>query len=368
MRCTVDTTLFVSTLQEAQRFVANKALNPTLSGIVVETGDNTLFIKSSNGQALYQCQIPAEIEEAGTVLLPASIVVSSVKSLEKGNLTLSTENTEAIITQGKVKFSLSPLPFDSFPTLPDSPPTHTFLLPLEQFFAAAEKVVLAASRDESKPVLTSLLIEMAQPNALVTSDGFRLYRIETDLSLDVQDQILLPAKYIRELSALVKKTKETVLTANWYSDNGFVVFSLGSVQLQVSVVQGEFPNYRGIIPAATSFAVTLDRELFLQRLQQVLVVAKEVSSIVIFEEKDGELALESQASVHGKSSSSLPALQKEGETPRFACNGSYLLEFLQSIDEPEVCLQGVDPLKPIICTIPGKKEVLYLVMPFKLQS
>lgn len=366
MKCTVDQSALSTLLNEASKFVANKALQPAFSGYFLEVTEEKLTIRATTGQALYQSSLPATNTELGTALVPANILSSTVKALEKGEVTLTSSPEELQLVQKGVSFAVSLLMADDFPKVPELKEENKMLLPVSGFVQATEQVQVAASKDESKPVLTSLLLELGQPNALVTSDGFRLFRVNVDLSLDKEATLLLPARYVKEVLNILKKSEENVLPVYWNQETGQVIFALPDTFVQVSVVQGDFPNYRGIIPEATSFVFTVDKELFQQRLQQVMVLAKELSSIVIFTVEGEELVLTSQRSSKGISSARLPYSARDGEVPQFACNGAYVLDFLASVDEPDITIQGNDPLKPIIFGVPDRADILYLVMPFKL--
>lgn len=368
MKCTIEQNTLAQILTEAQRFVSGKALNPILGGIYLEAQAKTLIVRASTGQAMYQTILETDVETEGVVVVPAQMIVSIVKSLDKGQVTLEKLEEELLVTQKGVEFRVAMMPAEDFPPAPSSEGAEKFLLPTEAFIAASEKVLVAASRDESKPVLTSLLIEMSQPNALVASDGFRLFRINVDLSLDLPERLLLPARLLREVMASVKKTDISVISCFWNRESSQVTFDLGSTLIQMSQVVGDFPNYRAIIPEACSFSLTLDRDALRQRLQQIMVVAKELSSIVVFEPTGEELSVASQLSVRGSSAGKLTPLKVDGDVPKFACNGNYILEFLSTIDTLEVTIQGTDPLKPVIFGIPEDPNLLYLVMPFKLQS
>lgn len=373
MKFSIEQSVFNQAITEAQRFVGNKVLTPTLAGILfsVDETQNTLTLRSASPQAQYQTVLPVTGAKSGEVVIPASVVGSVVKAFESGEVTFELDGDTVVAQQKKVKYTLSPLPAEDFPAPPQIS-GQEITLPREAFLTTCETVSVSASRDETKPVLTSLLLEMSSPNALVTSDGFRLYRHEVDLSLDTPKSVLIPSRAIKEVLGIMKRLDSPVITAHWQEETGQLLFVLGQTVVQMSLVSGEFPPYRKIIPEATSFSITLDRELFQQRLQQVMVMARELSSIVVFQPVPGddgvELEISSQASVKGASSATAPALQIEGDVPKFACNGTYVLDFLSSLESPDITLSGVDPLKPILMTVPGRKEILALVMPFKLQS
>ncbi len=361
-------------LTEAQRFVSSKALSPILGGISFQVLEDakTLEIRSVSQQGQYVTKVEISSGTPGSAVFPANVMAQVIKAFDSGEISIEPEAESYKISQKTVQFTIPPLSGDEFPAAPQIT-GQSLVLPRESFLQVSETVSVAASRDETKPVLTSLLLEMSSPNALVTSDGFRLYRQEVDLALDIAKTVLLPSRMLKEVLGIMKRLDSPTITAYWQEESGQFLFELGSTLVQLSVVSGDFPPYRKIIPEATAFAITLDRELLQQRIQQVMVMAKELSSIVILEPVEGaegpELQVSSQAGGKGASVARLPILQADGApAPRFACNGSYLLDFLASVDTQDITIQGNDALKPVVITVPGKKELLYLVMPFKLQE
>lgn len=370
MKCSVLQKDFIEGLLEAQRFVAGKGFaSPLLNGIYLEvTKNSTLIIRSSSGLVLYQKELPCKDSEPGACVLPTNLLVSSVKSLNSGELQLSLEQDQLIISQGQTHFTLASLPGTEFPEIELQNLTAKMILPVEKFLSAARKVLVAASADETKPVLTSVLLEMRQPNALVATDGFRLFRMESDISLDQSGGILLPAKILRDLLGILEKKTLSTLECLTDDSRQSLLFQLGDSMVKMAAVAGDFPPYQNIIPQACSFSYAVEREVLLQAVKQAMIFAKEYSGIVVLEVQDGKLLLSSQASSSGRTRSFLPISQPEGEPVRFAVNGRYLVEFLSSIDSLEVVIQGTESLRPVLFRVPDDASLLYLIMPFKLQE
>jgi DNA polymerase-3 subunit beta len=212
------------------------------------------------------------------------------------------------------------------------------------------------------------MLEMTQPNALVTTDGFRLFRIQTELSLDQQGQILLPAKVFRELFPILEKADQPTITCLTTESNQEMVFQFGQTQVALSAIQGEFPTYRALIPENCAFSFSVDKELLQQKINQAMIFSREISSIVIFSVEENELIVSSQSGVRGKTESRIPLLSLEGLPEKFACNGKYVLDFLSVLESEGVKFQGNEPLKPVLFSSPDDTSLLYLVMPFKLSE
>lgn len=367
MQCTIEQGTLLNTLLEAVRFTGNKALTPLLAGIHFACiSDNQLEIRASSGQVVYKALLPCKVESPGSCIAPASYLLSVVKSLDAGELVLRQEEEKLFIEQKKSSFELSLLTGSDFPDVAKKENRRKLLFPLEHFMAASKQVMIAASADETKPVLTSVYLEMRHPNALVATDGFRLYQVGVDLSLDEEGKALLPARILRDLLGVVEKRELGVLEG-WLSPEGTeIVFQFGELEVQVSLVTGDFPPYKAIIPQACSFSFVVGKEELSQALKQAMIFAKELSSIVVFQVDTGELIVRSQSSAQGKSRSTLPIRALDGEPVKFACNGRYVQDFLATLAEDEVMIRGTESLKPVLFSAPTDEHRFYLIMPFKL--
>ncbi len=370
MKCQIDQDLLLDHLLEAQRFVASKGFaSALLGGIQIEvTTDSNLVIRSSTGSVLYQVELSCQNADSGSVVIPAGLLVSSVKTLGSGLVNLETDGDQLVVSQGSSRFQIAALTGEDFPRLADEDKAEKFLLPVENFVKAGRRALIAASADETKPVLTSVLLEMRQPNALVATDGFRLFRAVTDVSLDQEGSLLLPAKVLRDLLGILEKRSTNVLECYADAQRSSVLFNLGNGWLKTATIAGDYPAYRAIIPEACAYSMTVERELLLQAVKQAMIFAKEFSGIVVLEVVEGELVVSSQNSTSGKTRSRLAVIGIEGEPVKFAVNGRYLLDFLSVVEGLEIKIQGNESLRPVLFTLPEDESLLYLVMPFKLQE
>ena len=319
MKIRVDQKAFSEKLSEANRFTASKNSTPLLSGYYLEALENNkLLIRTSSGVVVYETQMPCILEEAGNCVVPSSLFLSVIKSLETGEIELTKTAEILEIKQKRSVSSMALIPADGFPELHREKLSQKLVLPIQEFVKIGQEVMVAASSDETKPVLTALALEMAQPNALVSTDGFRLFRWSVDLALDEKGMFLLPARSLKDFFAILEKTSEATLTCWTDSGRQEILFDLGSsddaesvlTSFQVSSIQGEFPPYQAIIPESVGFSIKVDRELLSQRVSQAMIFAREFSSIVVFEVvQDGEtpeFVVSSQASVKGKTEARLP--------------------------------------------------------------
>lgn len=366
MELILEQSTFTQLCTTASRFTGNKSLTPLLAGIYLSAQDDTLTIRASSGTLIFESTLPAQVSVPGEIVVQAALAVSLLKSLHAGEMSLTLENDQLFVRQGKTRFELATMSFESFPQVQDFSAGQSFIFPKDVLSRSVKQALVATSIDETKPVLTSLLFELDQPNALVATDGFRLMRVQADLSVSEKKSLLIPGKALRELLPLLEKNEAATVEMKVSSSGNEALFSLGQDVLQVSLVAGDFPPYRNIIPQACAFSFIVSVEDAIQAIKQAMIFAKELSSIVVFWIEEGELKVASQKSAQGKSQSSLLIRSLEGEPVKFACNGKYVLDFLSTLESDEVLVQGNESLKPVLFSIPENQELLYLIMPFKL--
>ena len=367
MKLSTQQNTLVSVLQEASKFLSSRSSVPSLAGFhLVAESSGMLHIRASSGVTTLVRRIPAQVEEEGEILLPGGVFLQALKSLESGELSLSLEGGLLIIQQKKTRFEVAPLDLEAFPAIESYDGWTKMLLPNEMFMNSVRQVLVAAGVDETKPVLTGVLMELKQPNALVTTDGFRLFRVQADLATDIDSSLLVPAKSLRDLLPMFEKVKDGIIQCYVPEDKSSIVITWPDGEAQVRTIQGEFPPYRSIIPEACAFSFRVEREQLQQCLRQAMVFARDVSNIVVFEVRDGQLVMRSQKSVQGRSEVEMPISSLQGEPVRFACNGRYVTEFIASIEASEIIIQGNEALKPVLFSVPENDSLLYLIMPFKL--
>ncbi len=367
MKLSTQQNSLVSALQEASKFLSSRASVPSLAGFhLLAESSGIVHIRASSGVTTLVRHIQAEVEIPGETLLPGGVFLQALKSLETGSLTLSLENGSLTIQQKKTRFEVAPLDLEAFPAIDSYEGWTKILLPNDMFVQSVRQVLVAAGTDETKPVLTGVLMELNQPNALVTTDGFRLFRVQADLAINTDSSLLIPAKSLRDLLPIVEKTKDGILNCYVPEDKSSIVVTWGDGEAQIRTIQGEFPPYRSIIPEACAFSFRVEREQLQQCLRQAMVFARDVSSIVVFEVRDDQLVMRSQKSVQGRSEVEMPISALQGEPVRFACNGRYVTEFIASISDQEIIIQGNEALKPVLFSVPENDTLLYLIMPFKL--
>jgi DNA polymerase-3 subunit beta len=360
-RCERD--VLVEALGSAGRAVSGRGgALPVLSGVRAELRDDRLHLTGSDLELTINIDVTVNGDEDGSTVLPARLASEIVKALEPGRVDVSVTDDQAHITAGRSQFAIRVLPPEEYPRLSD-PAADPITLQAADLAAALKQVVPAASADDARPILTGVLMAAeAGGLRLVATDSYRL--AVRDLPgthvLAEGQSVLVPSKALAELGRLLSGA-ETVELRLGERDASFAV---GSTRLTTRLIEGEFPNYRGLIPASYPNRLTVGREPLLDALRRVKLMAREATPVRLVMNSDG-LELVAITQDVGQANEQIDAKFEGGELT-VAFNPEYLLTGVEVAPGDEVTISTVDPFKPAVLRATDGDDFLYLLMPVRV--
>jgi DNA polymerase-3 subunit beta len=361
-RCERDT--LVEALASAGRAVANRGgALPVLSGVRAELTGDRLRLTGSDLELTIEIEITVAGERDGVAVLPAKISSDLVRSLGDPRVEVSVEGDEARIVAGRFESSLRLLPADEFPRLA-MPADEAVTLAAKDFAGALRQVVPAASADDARPILTGVLLAAeAGGLRLVATDSYRL--AVRDLPgtsvLGEGQSVLVPSRALRELERLLGSADEVTLRLGERE----AAFEVGDVRLTTRLIEGEFPNYRGLIPASHPNRLTVGREALVEAVKRVKLMARELNTPVRLAMSADGLELVAITQDVGQAHEQLDATY-EGAELTVAFNPEYLLSGVEVTPGDEIHLDTVDAQKPAVIRAGEAQEFLYLLMPVRV--
>ncbi len=353
-------------LQDASKFVASKPQLPILSGVYLSCEDKNLIIRSTDLKVGFQTTIGGKIEKEGTCVVPIRYFVELIASLHAGPLTLSMQKDSLVISQGKVQSTLSTFPILDFPPFPILEEKDGQLT--SKIFAnAVDHVFYAASLDETRPVIASILLHFEDDHCtFAATDGYRLAVEEIESKIVEKNQkVLVQAKMLAEISRIVGKYPEKEVFIRISEELATVQFSIDDTVMMVRTTEGTFPNFQAIIPPQFSISTLIDRDSLVHALKTALVVAKESSSIITMEITKKTVRVSGMSQSVGENSTELESSYAGDETRTLSCNAKFLMDCLTRIESSSVELSMNEELKPIRLRPEGSEKFTYIVMPFK---
>jgi DNA polymerase-3 subunit beta len=360
-RCERD--VLVEALGTATRAVASRGgALPVLSGVKAELTGDRLVLTGSDLDLTIQVGVTVAGQEDGVAVLPARLAADIVRALEPGAVHLELDGDEARISSGRSQFAVRLLPAEDFPRLADSVGDDV-TLDAAALAEALKQVVRAASHDDARPILTGVLMAAEGDGLrLVATDSYRLAvrDLRGTVVLREGQTVLVPSKALGELTRVLSGA-ETVTLRLAERDATFVV---GDTQLTTRLIEGEFPNYRQLIPSTHPNRLTVGREPLLDALRRVKLLAREATPVRITLKPEG-IELTAITQDVGQAHEDLDA-KYEGAEMVIAFNPEYLADGIEAVEGDEVTLETVDALKPAVVRSVESQDYLYLLMPVRV--
>ncbi len=344
---------------------SSRSTLPVLSGVYLDAHDDQLTLQTTDLELSIQYTAPALIEEEGTSVLPARLFSDIVKNLSDAAVHLQTEDEEAKLSCDGASFNIKTLNPDDFPTFPQVDTTQQIQIPFPQFNSMVRRVARVVSRDESRAILTGVLITI-EDNLLkmVATDSYRLAVTEVQIPQDKAEdfQAVISGSFLQELAAL-PKSEEMLSIA--LAENQIVVNYQDTVFINRRI-EGNFPNYKQLLPTSHTLKARIDTERLIAAVKRVSLLGH-TSSPVRFDINVDSQSIQLSAITQdvGSAQETIPCVC-EGEDVQIAFNYSYVLEGLSVVETAQVNLEILSSLKPGIFTSDEKENYLYLVMPVRV--
>ena len=335
---------------------------PVLSGLRLELIGDRLTITGTDLDLTIQLEVAVGGEVDGGVVLPARLSSDIVRSLPAGKVEVTVDDDEVKISGGRSQFSVRPLSLDDYPRL-TTPASSAVTLDAAAFGEALRQVVRAASTDEARPILTGVLLTAENDGLrLVATDSYRLaVRDLPGVSVLGADQkVLVPGRALNELQRVLGMGGELVLRLGERD----ATFEIGSTRLTTRLIEGEFPNYRQLIPASHPNILTVDREPLLEAIRRVKILARDATPVRLQIASDG-LKLTAITQDVGNATEELDATA-QGTDLTVAFNPDYLAAGVEAVGSDQITLSTIDALKPAVVRGVGSDDYLYLLMPVRV--
>lgn len=353
----------LTALATAARAVSTRGgTSPVLSGLRLRLDGERLEVTGSDLDLTITTSMTVGGADPGVAILPAKLIADVVRALPKGRVGIDVSDDVAHIAAGRTEFSLRVFPADEYPRI-EPAEGEAVTISASVMVGALQQVVRAASSDDSRPILTGVLLAPEGGGLrLVATDSYRLaMRDLPGTSVLAEGQtVLVPSRALSEVSRLLTDADE--LTVRFGQRDAS--FEVGSTVVTTRLIEGDFPNYRGLIPQGHPNSLRVDREALLEAVRRVRLLAQEATPVRLSMSADG-LELIAITQDVGQAHESLEA-EFEGEPLTVAFNPEYLMDGIEVAPGDEVTLETVDALKPALIRASGEDDFLYLLMPVRV--
>lgn len=361
-RCERDT--LVDALGTAGRAVSGRGGQlPVLSGLQLQLVGDALTVTGSDLDLTIATELVVAGEVDGTVVIPSKLLNDVVRSLDGGAVEVECKELDASVRSGRSDFSIRTIASDEFPKLA-SPEGQQVTIEAASFVAALRQVVPAASSDDSRPILTGVLVTAMDTGGvrLVATDSYRLAVRDlpgTSL-LETGQSVLVPSRALQEVARLVGDAESLVLEIGERD----ATFNVAGLSVTTRLIDGDFPNYEGLIPEKNPNRLTVSRAELLDAVKRVRLMAQESTPVRLNMTSDG-LQLVAITQDVGEAHEQIDA-SYNGEELTVAFNAGYLLDGVEVAPGEEVHLDTIDALKPAVMRAGDDENFLYLLMPVRV--
>ena len=357
--CTRDE--LVAKLGIVSRAVSARGAVQVLSGILLSADERGLTLAATDMELSLRTTLDAEVEGEGAVVIPGKLLVDLARLLPENAVTIEYRPEEGVaqVVSGSASYRLNTYGAEDFPRLP-AIDAQLHAIDRDALLETVDRVARSASRDESRPVLTGILVRFEGGKlVMVATDSYRLSVKETPLDSAAPElEAIIPARALQELARLGGDA-----TVELGVHENHVVFGTGEAWLTTRRIDGQFPNYRQLLPDAFEIELTVARAELYDVVRRVSVMAQRNSPLRL-RFAEGELTVSAQTQDVGEARESMP-VPYTGEEFTIGFNADFLRDGVDSISGDDVQVKLINPLRPAILVDPAG-DFTYLIMPIRL--
>lgn len=362
MKIKIDKEGFANAIQIVQNIVSTKSALPILANMLLIAQDNSLKLIATDLDVGISCVIPVETQESGAITVPAKRFGDIIRELPGDSAVITSKKNNMItIETESCQFKIMGLPAEEFPKLPEFKDREIIKLEQSVLKEMLHLTSFAASTDESRYVLNGILLNIQNNNlVLVATDGKRLAITNKKLSnpIDKDINIIIPIKTVQELNRNLQEEGELSLVIG----QNQVLFDLGNIVIISRLIEGEFPDYRQVIPPVSEYKMRINREEFLLAIKRASLLTTPDYQAVKLEVFKDKLVVSKSTPDIGESSEIVP-MEYKGKEVAIGFNSNYLIDVLKNLDSELIDLELMDGEKPGVIR---SDRYVYIVLPMRL--
>ena len=365
MKFQIEKDVFQDALNQVQHVVSARTTLPILSNVLIEADDDGLQLSTTDLDVTITKRIAADVSRTGATTMPARRLASIVRELPTSEIDFEVnDDNAATVKSGPSFFKILGLPSSEFPTIGEFGEAKEFTIDQKLLKEALRKTSYAISTDETRYVLNGVNCLIGEGMlTLVATDGRRLAMVEQDLEFPAGNEIgvIIPTKAVNELQRLLNDSGElkVALTESQAS------FELNDSHLITKLIEGNYPNFRQVIPGDANHRVTIEREVLLNAVKRVSLLVNEKTNSIKFSFEDHRLAISANSPEIGEAEEVID-VRYDGPKLAVAFNPEFVMAPLRNLDQDEVFIDLIDESSPGVVKI--DEPFLYVIMPMRVAN
>ncbi len=372
----------ISTLQENIKnglslagHLAGKSINlPILNNVLIEAKNGTIKLISTNLEIGITCVIRGKIEEEGSLTVNSKIITDYISLLANKKININNEKRKLLIHSDNYKTTIKSEEVEEFPLIPKISKEIYYKANVSEFKKALSQTIFAVSNSETRVELSGVLFIFNKEQLIMAAtDSYRLAekQISIKSNSETENRIIIPSKTLQELSRILTNVKNEDINdgeqeIEFYVSDNQILFTIGSVELISRVIEGQYPDYKQIIPGDTKTKIITNRSEFVRAIKAASIFSKtDINDINLDFPLDRNISVISSSS--GQSGENTTELESRvsGNDNGIVVNYKYLLEGVNSINSENIIIKIVDNSTPCILQAENDDSYLYIVMPIK---
>lgn len=366
MRLVVDRSIFVDALSSVGRAVSTRSIIPALAGIQLQAATGSLTLTATDGDLSIRSEIPAEVESGGEIVVPGRLLADVARQLPTGDVSLFVDDSGLLAIEcGSAAFKLRLLPADDFPPI-QAVEGSTVVLPVEEFSETIDQVARSASRDETRPHLTGILLSIdGDKLRSVATDSYRLAVRTTKIGEPVSQKIEanVPARALQEATKISEGSETVEITLGERQ----ISFTVDGTLLVSRLIDGQFPDFEQLLPDSYEHELDIDVSELFDAVKRVSLLAQRNTPLKVAL-TDGELEVSAQTTDIGEARETIPAPDFSGDDLEIGFNPDFLREGLDSVHTDRATFKLISAFRPGLIVAGEDDEFMYLVMPIRLNT
>ena len=367
MKFECEKTLLTAAIEGVSRAITNRAAIPVLQGILLKAEGFALTLTGYDMEMGITTTIECNVLIPGEMVLDAKLFGSMVARMPAGTVHVELDdNGTAVVRGGVAEFEVPAMLAGEYPMLPNPGAENTMTVKCGMLREMIEKTIYAVSQDDKKPAHTGELF-VIEPGSLtiVALDGYRLAIIQRDVQCTRDIRIIIPAKTLQELLKIMGGAEDDIkIDAN----RRYVVFTTNGYTIMSRLIEGEFLNYKSVIPDGCRSKVVVDCKQFIDTIERAsLIITERLKNPLRITFAKDKITVRCQTTL-GKVVDEFPPVKMEGDAVEIGFNNRYMLEALRNARSERVLLEINGPLSPVKMLPEEGKDFIYLVLPVRFKN
>ena len=345
---------------------ASKMQKTILECILFSCAEDVITLRATDIALSIKTEMNAQIEKTGDAAIPAKLLYEIIGRFPESDVTFRSVGENSVeISCLNSKVVLQQMNADEFPVFPELENKEQIKLPQCALRTMINQTLFAAAVNEDKPILTGLLFDIEKDSlTIVALDGYRMAVRKQPAISDISKKCVIPARTLREVSRIISETEENVKISIC---GNMALFEAGNTEIYTRLLEGEYINYRNLLPADCATSVKVETNMLKDSLERASILAREGNNNVVkFEISEKNLEITSNSEM-GNIDEQIPVLT-EGKDLKIAFNAKYVLDVLKNVEESEVLMQYNTGVSPCVVKQENSDAYEYLILPVQLRE